>query len=90
MQEGDICGDWRRMGCGGILVRQRHGKGIAMDPNAERVMVTDVRMSFWSMVVFMVKWAIASIPAFFILGIIWFLVAALFGSIGHMMFIGRY
>jgi predicted RNA-binding Zn-ribbon protein involved in translation (DUF1610 family) len=27
------------------------------------VTVTDVQMRFWSMVVFMVKWAIASIPA---------------------------
>jgi hypothetical protein len=31
------------------------------------VVVTDVRMPFWSMVVFMVKWAIASIPAAFII-----------------------
>jgi hypothetical protein len=61
-----------------------------MDPNAERVVVTDVKMPFWSMVVFMVKWAIASIPAFFILAIIWFLVAALFSGIGHMMIMGRY
>ena len=31
------------------------------------VVVADVRMSFWSMVIFMVKWAIASIPAAIIL-----------------------
>jgi hypothetical protein len=37
-------------------------KGIA------GVEVTDISMSFWSMVVFMVKWAIASIPALIILG----------------------
>ncbi|MCK7492064.1 MAG: hypothetical protein MZW92_10740 [Comamonadaceae bacterium] len=35
-------------------------------------MVTDIRMSFWSMVVFMVKWALASIPALFILLVVIF------------------
>lgn len=34
------------------------------------VVVTDIKMPFLSMVVFMVKWVIASIPAFFILSII--------------------
>ena len=31
------------------------------------VIVTDVQMKFWSMVTFMVKWAVASIPAVIIL-----------------------
>ena len=31
------------------------------------IVVTDIRMSFSSMVVFMVKWAIATIPALMIL-----------------------
>ncbi len=35
-----------------------------------RVIVTDVQMNFWSMVTFMVKWALASIPAFFLLFLI--------------------
>ncbi len=35
--------------------------------NANGVVVIDIKMSFWSMVVFMVKWAIASIPAMIIL-----------------------
>jgi hypothetical protein len=34
---------------------------------ASEIIVTDIRMPFMSMVVFMVKWAIASIPAIFIL-----------------------
>jgi hypothetical protein len=38
------------------------------------VIVTDVHMPFGSMVTFMVKWAIASIPAMIILAIIGFLV----------------
>ncbi len=32
-----------------------------------RVVVTDIQMPFWSMVIFMVKWAIAAIPAAIIL-----------------------
>ncbi len=35
--------------------------------NPDRVSIVDIRMPFWSMVVFMVKAAIASIPAFVIL-----------------------
>ena len=40
-----------------------------MNANIEKqqVVVADVNMPFWSMVVFMVKWAIAAVPAFFIL-----------------------
>jgi hypothetical protein len=36
-------------------------------PGPHEVIVTDVRMPFWSMVAFMIKWAFASIPAFIIL-----------------------
>jgi hypothetical protein len=38
-----------------------------MTHNAAPVVVTDVQMRFSSMVVFMVKWAMASIPALIIL-----------------------
>lgn len=38
-----------------------------MTQNAAPVVVTDIQMRFSSMVVFMVKWAIASIPALIIL-----------------------
>lgn len=38
--------------------------------NPDRVSIVDIRMPFWSMVVFMVKAAIASIPAFIILSTI--------------------
>jgi len=33
------------------------------------VAVVDLKMSFWSMVVFMVKWSLASIPAMLILAL---------------------
>jgi hypothetical protein len=53
------------------------------------VVVTDIRMSFSSMVVFMVKWAIATIPAIIILtavgSITWGLLMALFGSFHQRM-----
>ncbi|NOX43249.1 MAG: hypothetical protein GXP19_05900 [Gammaproteobacteria bacterium] len=35
--------------------------------NDNRVIVTNIQMPFISMVVFMVKWAVAAIPALFIL-----------------------
>ena len=38
--------------------------------NIHRVVVTDIHMPFWSMVIFMVKWALASIPAILILALI--------------------
>jgi hypothetical protein len=42
-----------------------------MEPlGVQRVVVTDINMSFVSMVAFMVKWAIAAIPAFIILAVI--------------------
>lgn len=40
------------------------------EENRQSVIVTDIRMPFFSMVVFMVKWAIAAIPAFLILTVI--------------------
>lgn len=44
------------------------------------VIVTDIRMPFLSMVIFMVKWVIASIPAFIILSLIFSVLMALFGG----------
>jgi len=39
--------------------------------------VVDIKMPFMSMVTFMVKWAIASIPAFIILAVIGVIVAGI-------------
>lgn len=47
----------------------------------QRVVVTDVHMPFWSMVVFMVKWAFAAIPALIILMVVGFLAAAVMGGV---------
>jgi hypothetical protein len=45
-----------------------------------RVVVADVHMPFWSMVVFMVKWAFAAIPAMIILALAGVLIAAVLGG----------
>jgi len=57
--------------------------------NGKNVVVTDIRMPFWSMVVFMVKWAIAAIPALVILTGIWWITVALLGGMGMMGGMGR-
>jgi hypothetical protein len=55
----------------------------------QRVIVTDVDMPFGSMVVFIIKWTLASIPALIILWLIFvviFILLALdFGSVFHGM-----
>ncbi|KPK18264.1 MAG: hypothetical protein AMJ67_10725 [Betaproteobacteria bacterium SG8_41] len=54
-----------------------------MADGTQQVVVTDIKIPFWSMVVLMVKWTLAAIPAIvilFILGFIFFAVfAAIFG-----------
>ena len=59
---------------------------MSYEPNT-RVTVVDIQMPFWSMVIFMVKAAIASIPAVFILMVIALvfmaILSALFGSGMH-------
>lgn len=58
------------------------------EEDTQYVVVTDIRMSFLSMVVFMVKWVVASIPAFIILSVIGSFMMMLFG--GVMSGMGRY
>jgi hypothetical protein len=48
--------------------------------NRQEVVVTDIKMPFMSMVVFMIKWAIASIPAFMLLSILFGIFAMIFGG----------
>jgi hypothetical protein len=45
-----------------------------MENTSQKVTITDIHMPFGSMVGFMVKWALASIPAFMILAVIGFFV----------------
>lgn len=46
----------------------------------QEVVVTDIKMSFWSMVIFMIKWVLASIPAFLILFALFSVLALLGGG----------
>lgn len=48
---------------------------------SQSVVVEDIKMPFMSMVAFMVKWAIAAIPAMIILVLIGSLLIALFNDI---------
>lgn len=50
-------------------------------PGAQPVVVVDIKMSFWSMVVFMVKWVLAAIPAMLILALIFGLASSVFVAI---------
>ncbi|MBE0619045.1 MAG: hypothetical protein IH605_00470 [Burkholderiales bacterium] len=52
-----------------------------MTEDRREVVVTDIKIPFWSMVVLMVKWAIAAIPAVIILMIL----AALFSMVLGMI-----
>ena len=50
------------------------------EEDTRNVIVTDIRMPFWSMVVFMVKWAIAAIPAIILLATIAAVLSAIFAG----------
>ena len=51
----------------------------------DRIILAGLDVPFWDLVWFMVKLALASIPAIFILSFIFFLIAMLFGWMGVMM-----
>ena len=61
---------------------------MSEENNKQEVTVVDIKMPFMSMVIFIVKFAIASIPAFIILSAIFGVLIAVFGGIFHGM--GRY
>ena len=65
-----------------------------MADDKREVVVTDVKIPFWSMVVLMVKWAVAAIPALIILIIIGSVLsvamAAIFGGGMHHWEMGRW
>ena len=52
-----------------------------MSDDKREVVVTDVKIPFWSMVVLLVKWAIAAIPALIILLVIGAVASALIAAI---------
>lgn len=65
-----------------------------MADDRREVVVTDVKIPFWSMVVLMVKWAVAAIPALIILiiiaSVLSMAMAAIFGGAMHHWEMGRW
>lgn len=61
---------------------------MSAENEKQEVTVVDIKMPFTSMVIFLVKLAIASIPTVIILSIIFALLMAVFGGMFHGM--GRY
>ncbi|ORU90947.1 MAG: hypothetical protein A6F72_00020 [Cycloclasticus sp. symbiont of Poecilosclerida sp. N] len=51
--------------------------------NVSKVSITDVRMPFISMVIFLVKLSVAAIPAFIILSIVGSILFGIFGTVLH-------
>ena len=51
----------------------------------KEVIITDIEMPFLSMVVFMIKWVLASIPAFIILFLLGTLALGIFGLLTNGM-----
>ena len=62
--------------------QQTSGSSVVQFPTTMRVVVTDIHMSFGSMVAFMVKWSLASIPAFIILFLLALAFIVILGVIG--------
>jgi hypothetical protein len=57
--------------------------------DAREVVVVDVKIPFWSMVVLLVKWAIAAIPAFVILVILATVTSMVLNAFFHWPWMGR-
>lgn len=75
-----------RQGSESVPIKKPGGFKLAADhvevatrglPGAQPVVVVDIQMRFWSMVVFMVKWMLAAIPAL----LVFLVIMAVFGSL---------
>lgn len=58
---------------------------MSMQPPAapHRVAIADIQIPFWRIVVILVKWSFAAIPAAIIIGIIYTII---FGAIGYALY----
>ena len=57
--------------------------------DAREVVVIDIKIPFWSMVVLLVKWSIAAIPAFIILVMLGTAASWLLAAFFHWPWMGR-
>jgi hypothetical protein len=68
-----------------ILSAEIRSTKVPLSRHPQSVSVTDIDMPFWSMVGFMIKWAIAAIPAAMLLsvifGLLFLLATVLFGGL---------
>lgn len=69
-------------GLSGKTNEQPQSHTVAEKKIISSVVVVDIQMPFGSMVTFMVKWVLASIPAIVILFVIGIFLAAIFGGLG--------
>ena len=80
-----LCGDCSASDEGKKMMAEnsksaRSGSVAVQRASSSGVIINDIQMPFSSMVVFMVKWTLASIPALIILLIILTIVLAIFGE----------
>ena len=59
-----------------VAYNNSHYKNPVEASPIQEVTVKGINMSFWNMVVFMVKWTLAAIPAMIIISVIYFVIAA--------------
>ena len=65
-------------------IKKKSNEPEASTTDVSRVEITDVKMPFGSMVIFMVKWAIASIPAIIILWLLFVMFGGLLAGLTHI------
>lgn len=59
---------------------------ISQTKSNQKVSILDVNMPFFSMVAFMIKWAVASIPAVIVLFILGIMLSSVFGTFLFSLF----
>lgn len=81
----DICQKFRLDTDSPRLMLQNNSQTSVLSGISE-VVITDIKMPFSSMIVFMIKWALASIPALIILIVIGAILAGIFaGGLGALI-----
>ena len=67
-----------------VDIKQKNDEPEVSPEDVSRVEITDIKMPFGSMVVFMVKWAIASIPAIIILWMLFMTFGGVLTGLTHI------
>jgi len=67
-----------------VDIKKKNDEPEVSPVDVSRVEITDIKMPFGSMVVFMVKWAIASIPAIIILWMLFMTFGGVLTGLTHI------